>query len=87
MSHLSTLIHRVNQHIENDSINSAMGEQAVINLMEYIETWDDYTETERDGAIKLFRENYKKLGKCNRYCQSHPERIKKAIEIFEELVK
>jgi hypothetical protein len=60
MSHLSTIIKRVNQRLSvyDGSIQEArkdsLFKQSVRNLMEYQEAWTDYTEEEKIEADRLY---------------------------------
>lgn len=55
MSHLSTLIHRV-QKYDSRGHDGHMP-KAVRNLREYVEAWEDYTEEEYELAKNLYQEH------------------------------
>ena len=55
MSHLSNVIHRVKSRSKfSNPQQDGLFEQAIINLMEYLDTWTDATETEKKEAIQLY---------------------------------
>lgn len=72
MSHLSTIISRV----ENRDSADSLFEQAVINLMEYIKAWTDYSPEEKQKAIELFDKN--RISINGSKLPSHPARLKEA---------
>jgi len=78
MSHLSTIINRVNHRVILQDYGSLF-EQAVINLMEYIEAWTDATYGEIEEAKRLFDLHEGKV-KAN-FPVSHKQRIAHAREI------
>lgn len=55
MSHLSTIIHRIEKSIDrfDDPMNEASMEKHVKNLKEYPEHWDDATEDEMKARSLL----------------------------------
>ena len=77
MSHLSTIISRVKRRVEIEDYDSLF-EQAVINLMEYLESWYDVTDKERTEAIELYD---KMRPKCSGKGMSSHKRLKYADEI------
>lgn len=85
MSHLTTLIGRVQQKLQvyeqdlAELANDSSFEQSVINLMEYVHQWDDYTMDELTKALALY-------DTCRPVCTgltmpSHRQRLKEADEI------
>jgi len=61
MSHLSTIINRVKNRLEEvykgdpkKAGKDSLFRQAVNNLSEYIESWDDFTEEEQEEADMLY---------------------------------
>ena len=77
MSHLSAVISRVKTRagFENPQ-EDALFEQAVINLMEYLESWTDATETEKKDAIQLY-DKFRPLIK-GKGMPSHKDRLDNA---------
>ena len=55
MSHLTTLINRVEKSIVLGHEDEADFPERIQNLKEYIENWDDYTERELIEAYTLFK--------------------------------
>lgn len=84
MSHLSTIIERVKRRAEfQDREPDPMFEQAVINLMEYLDAWDDYTAEELNEALVLY-DKYRPI--CTgKQMPSHVKRLEEADEIRIEL--
>ena len=61
MSHLSTIIRRVEQRLSEvfkgdpkKAGRDSLFKQSINNLQEYIESWDDYTKEEREEADILY---------------------------------
>ncbi len=60
MSHLTTLINRVNNRLKFQNSGDRLLQQSISNLREYVEIWEDYTEEEKRVADELY-EKYKHL--------------------------
>lgn len=79
MSHLSTIISRVKgkeHYSEQDLKEDILFEQAIINLMEYLKSWKDYTAEEKAEAIRLY-DKHRNTISGNRM-PSHRQRLKEA---------
>lgn len=87
MSHLSTIIGRVKRDAERCDFDSPRFEQDLINLMEYVEAWTDYTPEEKEEAIRLFGELRSNLDVTKSQVPSHRMRIGQAFEIHDRLLK
>ncbi len=85
MSHLSSIIDRV-KHAANHGGESSRFEQALINLMEYIEAWTDYSHDEKEEAIELFGKYRNELDVTKTQVSSHRMRIGRAFEIHDRLL-
>lgn len=55
MSHLSTIIHRVNKTLKRG--HDQLLPKHVRNLREYVESWDDFSEEEYEVAEELYNEH------------------------------
>lgn len=66
MSHLSTIIHRVNRRLNDvykGDISRAkedgLWRQSIVNLREYMDSWNDQTEEEINEAVELYHKYQK----------------------------
>jgi hypothetical protein len=88
MSHLSTIIYRVKRCIEQlgpQAVKEPLFEQAVINLMEYLEAWTDAEPEEREEAMTLYDEWRPKL--YGRGMPSHRQRLREADVIRANIIR
>ncbi len=89
MSHLSTIIERVNhreQVYKDDKkglYEDSLFEQSVINLMEYNEAWQDQTPHEVITAMKLYDKHRPMLK--GKGMSSHAQRLIEADKIRKTL--
>jgi len=60
MSHLSTIIKRVEIRVNPPDKRDNLLLQSISNLKEYMDLWDNYTEEEKEKALELY-EKYKYL--------------------------
>lgn len=85
MSHLSTIIGRIRnkemayEQEPNELLNDTLFEQAIINLMEYMEYAKDVTAEERELAVILY-DKYRPLLK-GKGMPSHKQRLKDADKV------
>ena len=81
MSHLSTLISRVKHHGVKEYFKSdPIFEQAVINLMEYLEGYpEEITSEEKAEALELYDKHRDDI--AGKLMPSHKKRLSQADEI------